>query len=364
MKNILCAMLVIASLSVSAQNKGQFNKFNPAIGMSTMMLMQDSQVDAQGDGFSLQGVELQFSSDVDAFMRAQIVLGIHKEGHHEHDEHEDGDEHEEEENGFKLHPEEAFIETIAIDGFTIKAGKFLSSFGKYNGIHLHAQPFIERSLVQKEFFGHDGFSSNGISAAFLIPLTSWFSEFTIEALAPENEALFEESHHATVYIAKLKQLWDLSDEATIEWGISSLSYKRPSYNDHDEEVTNVWGSDLTFKYRELSNKYTTFVWSTEFIEKDVEVSEHKSHNLGVTSFIKYKSDIHWFWQAQYERLGLNRSSEQDHAYSSSALVGYDLSEFSALRLQYDITKVNQEETEKRLSLQLNFTMGAHPSHKY
>jgi hypothetical protein len=336
-------------------NRG--SKFNPALGINAMMLMQDSQVDSESDGFSLQAVELQFNSDVDAYFRAQVVIGIHQK------EHEEGEEEEEHGHGFEVHPEEAFIETTSLPGTTLKAGKFLSQFGKYNSVHLHAQPFISRGKVQEYMFGHEGFNSTGIGSSFLVPF-DWFSELTIEILQPSNEELFEESHHANVFVTKLKNLWELSEEITLELGLSELNYKRASYNDHVEEITNLIGSDLTLKWRPIKGaKSKSVVWSTEYIQKKREGSV-KSENGGMTSFLKFQFKPRWFTQVQYEYLGINKSVGESYAHSSTALVGFVPSEFSAIRLQYDIVKTSAAEDEKRLSLQFNISIGAHPAHTY
>ena len=362
MKYTVYLFLVVFSFGAFAQtsmftNRG--SQFNPALGLNAMMLMQDSQVDAEGDGFALQGVELQFNSDIDAYFRAQIVIGIHQKEH----EHEEGAAEEEEEHGYEVHPEEAYFETISIPGITLKGGKFLSQFGKYNMIHLHALPFIYRGVVQKEMFGHEGFASSGVSGSFFVPV-SWFSELTIEALQPENEKLFEESHHATVYVAKLKNLWDLNDSTTLEWGLSGLSYKRASYNDHKEETTSLWGSDFTIKWRPTKNgRGQSAMWSTEFIHKKREGST-ENENAGITSFVRYQLKQRWFAQAQYEYLGINRSDNEKYTHGSSALLGFVPSEFSAIRLQYDIIKEQNKEDEKKISLQFNVSIGAHPAHTY
>lgn len=366
MKNTFLFLLICASSHLFAQTSmlnNQGSQFNPALGLNAMMLTQKSEVDSENDGFGLQGVELQFNSDVDAYFRAQIVLGIHKEIH-DHDEEEEAQEEEEAHSGeFKLHAEEVYVETISIPGVTIKAGKFLSQFGKYNAIHLHALPFIYRGIVQTEMFGYEGFSSPGLSSSFLIPL-NWYSEFTLEAMAPENENLFERSSHATTYVAKIKNLWDFNDTATIEWGVSSLNYTRAAYNDHEEEKTQVMGTDFTFKWRPLKNgRSESFMFSTEYIQKKREGSV-ELENAGITSFIRYQFKPRWFMQAQYENLGINRSEDEEYAHGTSAMLAFIPSEFSAVRLQYDNIKSDHDEDEKRISLQLNISIGAHPAHMY
>lgn len=353
----LCLNSAVA-FSQTTMLENRSNQFNPSIGLNSTFLMKDSQVDSEEDGFSLQGVELQFNADIDAYFRAQVVIGIHPG---EHEEEEGG---EEEHTEYEIHPEEAFVETTSIPGVTFKGGIFLSQFGKYNLVHLHALPFIYRGVVQEAMFGHEGFSAPGVGASFLVPL-NWFSEISIEALRPSNEELFEESAHATVYVAKLKNLWELSDSTTIEWGLSGLNYLRAEYNDNEEEKTALVGTDFTIKWRPLKNgKSQSAMWSTELISKEREGSVEEESE-GITTFVRYQFKERWFGQMQYEYLDTLRDDEEGYAHSTSALIGYIPSEFSGIRLQYDIIDSNEfEEDEKRLSLQFNMSIGAHPAHTY
>ena len=334
------------------------NSFNPAIGINAMMLATKSEIDTEEDGASLQGVELQFNADVDAYFRAQVVIGIHKEAHEE-DESAEEEGHDE----FAIHAEEVYVETISIPSITFKAGKFLSQFGKYNSLHLHAQPFIYRSVVQQSMFGDEGFAAQGVGASFLVPL-GWFSEITLETSSPKNEELFEETGHATAYVGKLKNLWDLGETTTIEWGVSGLNYVRDAYNDNDEQTTTLIGTDFTIKWRPLEKSRTkSLTWSTEFIQKE-RTGDIDFENGGVTSFIQAQFDTRWYLQYQYEYLGIDRSEDSDFAHVNTALIGYVPSEFSALRAQYDHVASDDDEVEKRISLQLNFSIGAHPAHMY
>lgn len=338
------------------QNRG--SQFNPPMGLNTTMLLKKSENDTEQDGFMLQGVELQFNSDVDAYFRAQVVIGIHPEVH-DHDEKEA--EEEEGHSVYEIHPEEAYIETTSIPFVTIKAGKFLSQFGKYNAIHLHALPFVYRGVVQSEIFGGEGFSAPGVSASLLLPI-QWYSELTFEALQSANENLFEESSNATVYVAKLKNLWDLNDETTLEWGLSGLNYEKENFGNTVKETTRLIGTDLTIKWRPTKDgRNSSVIWSTEFIQKD-RTGTVDGTNAGITSFFNYQLMRRWFTQVQYEFYGINKSEGEESIHAYSALLGFIPSEFSAVRLQVD--RLAGEEDDTRVSVQFNMSIGAHPAHNY
>lgn len=341
------------SQSLSKTSRG--NSFNPAIGLNALMLYRNSSRDNHEDGFSLQEAELQFSSDVDAYFRAEATIGIHKEHH------EEGAA--EEAHGYAVEPEEVFLETIAIPGVTFKAGKFYAQFGKYNMVHTHAQPFIYRSVVQDYMFGEEGLSEVGVGLSYLMPLP-WFSDLTLQVIQPKNEELFLECSHCVASVVNLKNLWDLSDSLTLEWGLSGL------YADHDihDEVLNnkltLLGTDLTFKWRPTKNgKSSSFMWSTEFIHKE-QRGIINNRNGGVTTLMRLQVAQRWYLQGQYEFLGINKDESLSDQNVYTGLIAYVPTEFSAVRLQYDEVYDGEDRPEKRISMQLSFSIGAHPAHVY
>jgi len=362
MKNILITMILLGSLSVNAQSLSQMsrgNKFNPAIGLNALTLYRNGSRDIENDGFSLQEIELQFSSDVDAYFRAEATIALHQE----HSEEEEGSE-EEHSHDFKIEPEEVFVETISIPNFTIKLGKFYANFGKYNATHSHALPFIYRGKVQEDMFGEEGLAEVGLGVSFLAP-TSWFSEVSVQALQPTNEDLFGDSHHSMAYVLKWKNLWDLSDDLTLEWGISGLSFSNHSHDSSSEDKTSLYGTDLTFKWRPIKDgKSSSFMWSTEFIHKNDKSGDEHDKNGGITSFVRYQMAQRWYAQAQYEFLGLGKDEQKKDVNSYTALLAFIPTEFSSVRAQYDSIHDGADKPENRISLQLNISIGAHPAHVY
>src|SRR5437764_13438149 len=85
-------------------------------------------------GFSLGESELFITSNIDPYFRGQLVAALTPEN--------------------TLEVEEAFFQTLALGrGFTLKAGRFLSSIGYPNQIHQHAWDFQDAPLPYKAFLG-------------------------------------------------------------------------------------------------------------------------------------------------------------------------------------------------------------------
>lgn len=349
---LVLALLSQSLLAQSLAPSSRGNSFNPAIGLNALSLFKNSSRGSHDDGFELQEVELQLSSDVDAYFRAEARLALHPEE-------DDGAGHT---HSFAFEPEEVFVETISIPRVTIRAGKFYANFGKYNIIHTHALPFIYRSQLQLAMFGDEGLSENGIRASFLAPLP-WFSDVTIHAMQPTNEEVFTDSHRTLAYLLKWTNLWDLSDSLTFELGTSALTHSAHDHESEIEDKTSMYGADFTFKWRPLKNgNSASLMWSTEFIHKD-RSGTNNLKNSGYNTFVRYQLSRRWFTQLQYEHLGLGQNLGKDlNAYTG--LVAFVPTEFSAIRLQYDSIHDGEDKPNKRMMLQLNISIGAHPAHMY
>ncbi len=356
----IITMFTINTSFASLNQTKRSNQFNPSIGLNALFLYQNSNTDSENDGVKLQEAELQFSSDVDSYFRAEATIGIHEE----EEEHAEGETSEEHEHHYKVHPEEVFVETISIPNLTIKAGKFFIDFGKANTFHSHNLPFITKSKVQEMAFGTEGYSDTGLEFSYLSPLP-WYSEIKLSTLQADNAELFSEGHHSMAYNMKWKNLWEINDDLTFEWSMSGLKY---SSHDHDnnsiENKTNIYGSDITFKWRPTEKgKYSSLLWTTEYINFDKKGSELKK-NSGLSSYLKYQLSRRFFIQTRYEVTSLTGFNNPKKIKSKDLLLAFVPSEFSSIRLQYAVSENGTNQDDKKILLQLNISIGAHPAHKY
>ncbi len=298
------------------------------------------------EGFSLQELEFHFSSEVDAYLRANVALGLHSEeggGSHSHN--------------VKLDIEEVIFETLFIPSVTLYFGKMNTRFGKMNFVHTHALPFITRSFLQQSMFGEEALSEVGVGLSFLAPLP-WFSEVFFQAFQPTNEVVFHESERGLAYSLKFKNFWDLSSSTTIEWGQSAL------YFQHDQGHSFLWGSDLTLKWQRFVNgKPRELVLSSEFISKNLKAMDHEK-SYGLNNWARYQFLEKWFLQAQYEFVNSKEDSILETQQTYSALLAFKLSEYTLLRLQFDHETHSDGDSGQSILLQANISLGSHPAHEY
>lgn len=342
-----------AQQSGSGQSRG--NTFNPDTSVVGTFLYRNSNrgngvTDDEPNGFLLDEAELQFAADIDVYLRANVIFAIHRE---------DGE--------WAIEPEEAYVETLSLPVTTLKVGKFKTVLGKYNTVHAHALPFVDNQLISEALLGEEGLNGEGLSAAALIP-AKWFSEFTVQAISPNVDPFKSTSPNGNATIAHFKNLWDLTDDLTMEWGLSGADG-----NNNVDKHTAIYGTDLTFKWRpSKGGKYSAIIWSSEFLSGKTNINPDGTDNQdgiktqGGYTFIQWQAAQRWWLQARTEYVDSldEATSIRNIQRKNSALVAFLPTEFTSLRLQYDHLDESVDKPENRVLLQLNISMGAHPAHSY
>lgn len=340
---------------VAGRSRG--SSFNPDIGVNFLGLAQhgsalsSDRTQTPRNGFTMQEAELQFSSNVDAYLRAVALFSIKQESG---------------QSGFGIDPEEVFVETIFIPKLNLRAGKMKMALGRHNLLHTHAYPFIDAPQIHQRLLGDEGLNENGASAEVLLP-TPWFSELTVQGLMLSNETLFKSRNSGDWgTLGHLKNLWEFSDSLTMELGLSGASG-----NNQFGYKSSVLGSDLTFKWRPTEGgKYRALVWSTEYLlgqRPGLENSALESQQKlgGLATWLQFQFAERWWIQGRYEYVGLPHSPAINVATKESLLLGFFPSEFSGMRLQYDwIQDQARPQKDHAIAFQYNISIGAHPAHSY
>jgi hypothetical protein len=347
MKTLIYLCLVLFSqLALAAGDKA----FNPDISVNFLGYVRESNLNL-GNGFVLQEAEMQFYADVDPYFRANALFSIsQKPGT----------------TDFSIDPEEVFVESIFLPVVTIKAGKFKAALGKHNTLHTHAFPFIDAPLISTDLLGDEGLNEVGVSAATLIPI-NWYMEITTQLLSSTNDVLYDSPNRGNVsVVAQIKNLWDLSDDATLEWSLYGTEGKNKFLR-----TAQVLGTDLIFKWRpSIGGKYHALIFANQYLDGNspgngFTVGQGNALRLGgLASWLQYQFAERWWVQGRMEFEGLPRSETFSDRRKQSALLGFYPSEFSGFRLQYDHMNGGDQPAGHAITLQWNITIGAHPAHSY
>ena len=225
----------------------------------------------------------------------------------------------------------------------------------------------------------------------------------VEALQGENEQSFGTEGFSGVDDADQPNLWlgylktsFVIGEGTLLGGVSIA--KGDSRIDHleDEEEahalaaeTTLYGVDLTYKHYFAADHAIT--WQSEYIYREMDGVKYIPSDVegtwsNVIGLVKEQSGFYTELVYQYDkyiRTGVRYSgisqnnitansvsqNNPDDIYITSAMLEYNPSEFSRLRLQYNYnSSLYDEEGEKNnkneIILQFNYAIGAHGAHAF
>jgi len=232
--------------------------------------------DPNQNGFTIQGVELNLMGAVDPYFRgnANVLFSVDSEG----------------ESFFEL--EEAWLETISLPGnFQIRAGQYLTEFGRLNTQHPHSWSFVDTPLVNARFLGPDGLRNPGARLSWLVP-TPFYSELFLGVQDSEGEtaASFRSSGHShggeddelpfayrhddndrgvdgvgdLLFTPRLTTSFDLTDNQVLLLG-ASAAFGPNSSGMTGDTTTQIYGVDVTWKWKS-PNAHAGFpfvMWQTE-----------------------------------------------------------------------------------------------------
>jgi hypothetical protein len=353
------------------------------------------------NGFNLNYGELVLSAAVDPYL--DLFTAFHLS-----------------ESDFEI--EEAYVETRSLPyGFRLKLGKFFSGFGRLNSQHAHYWDFVDKPLVHRVFFGEEGLNEKGVQLNWLAP-TSFYLDLGIESLQGTNETSFgtEEFHliaaesEAEIQLAKvpLPNLWTLFAKTSLDIGnvviLAGTSYafgktRLDGFAAEEEPHgfagdARILGLDFTAKY--IFGSYTYLTLQMEYISRNLEgvrydVSEeeeesgeehdHEAYEVSARPLQKkqagfylqsvYRFHKRWRLGVRWDRLSKNRVTldnillelpEDLNRYS--LMMDFSPTEFSRIRLQYDINRYTFREGKRnhyhRWVMQFNLAIGAHGAHPF
>lgn len=374
-------------------------------------------------GFTVQGVEVNFTGAVDPYFRgnANVLFSLDSEG----------------ESFLEL--EEAWLETISLPGnLQLRAGQYLTEFGRVNTQHPHQWAFVDSPLVNARFLGPDGLRNPGARLSWLMP-TPFYSElfFGVQNSHGETAASFRsdgDSHghgdaaerlpfayrHAEndrgvsgmgdlLFTPRWATSFDLTHNQVLLLG-ASAAFGPNSSGENGDTTTQIYGMDLTWKWKS-SNAHAGFpfvMWQNEAMLRRYqagafdwqEVAEEGEEaimdddlmspaRLGRETLTDYGFYSQLLWgfrkgwvagmrfdyldsvKGDYEKMNLSfgetplgRDPLRNSRWRLSPNLTWYPTEYSKLRLQYNYDDRRMIGTDHSVWLQFEFLLGAHAAHKF
>ncbi len=331
-------------------------------GFSAEEPLQGGGHDPTKNGFNLQQLELAVGAAVDPYFRfdANIVFG---------------------QDGVEI--EEAYGTTLSLPaGLQVRAGQFLTRFGRHNPMHLHVWDFVDQPFPLTRVFGGEGNRGLGVELSYLTPLP-WYVELVGSATDAAGEGTARSFYGADdlgvrspfdlQLTAALKQFFPLSDDLSLAWGLSAAN--GPSSTGYGNR-TDLYGTDVYLKYRPLSQGSVAVVAFTgELFYRRRQVPGDVLQDTSAYAQVFWRFAQRWAVAARYELGTPSRGAQDtpdplDPDWTSSrqrvtASATFWPTEFSRLRLQTaaDFAPWRTAPTYSAF-LALELAVGAHGAHSF
>ena len=311
--------------------------------------------------------------------------------------------------GFDI--EETYVDTRQLPfGFQLRMGKFLSAFGRLNGMHQHMWDFYDQPLVYEAFMGGEGWKNPGVRLSWTAPV-----DFLLQLNFEVFQGVNDESpiYNATaydlplkdgtnlsskapfvpaLYVGSLKTSFDFGDNvfllgASVMYGHSTRTRieKLPTDMAWSAPGTILYNGELTYKY--LLGSYRSITWQSEYLgllssgdlalASDGLVHSADKKQGGFYSQLIWRFDEPGRWRAgaRFDLLDQN-SYTVDGAKASldnllqryTTMLEYSPTEFSRFRLQYAYDRSRFLDGARKnvheVLLQMNIAIGPHGAHAF
>jgi hypothetical protein len=344
-----------------------------AIGDFIGDLSPDGSTQEDGSRVGVREVEIAIAANVDPYFRADFILGLSDlEG---------------------IAIEEAYGTALALPAqLQARIGRYHMPFGKQNTTHRAELHSIEYPYVIQRFLGEEGLKGTGIWVSRIFAPFGFYQELQLSANdrlgeAPEDLVVEEAPNKdlgGLTYSARLRNYWDFSESANLEWSASALTAQREQPFDFgaappapDVNAINarefLYGTDITFRWRPLQQGlYKSFIGQ-------VEVMHHANERVSDASYLGPNRDFtgaYAFGRYQLTRrlhLGGRYDWVEDPELGGETLTaasGYlewFPSEFSKMvaaferRMPASVTGIG---ATNRILLQATFAVGPHRPHPF
>ena len=324
-------------------------------------------------GFTLQNAELVLNGAVDPYFTAQanIVFVEAPDGETE------------------VELEEIYATTSSLSyNLQVKAGHFLTEFGRLNSRHPHVWDFVDQPLSHARMFGPDNLRSSGARLSWLMPV-SFYSELLLtvqnafgETLTSfgflEGEDVFGRtlvdlsvrSLEDLLYVPRYTASLDPGSNQTLVVGASSALGPNGT---GDDGRTAIYGADIFWKW-----KSPRAIQGFPFLKVQAEGMRRRYRvvapretfeDWGAYGQVLWGYNRGWVAGLRYEEMGGDDGGEVSDPFfedrrRSSVNLSWFPTEYSKLRLQYNHDDRSFFEDADSLWLQFEFTLGAHAAHKF
>ena len=267
-------------------------------------------------------------------------------------------------NEFEAIVEEGYVwfEALPYDistlNFRARAGRFRTTFGRANQLHLHDLMWSEYPLATQDFLGEEGDIQDAVELRWLAP--GFPLELTGAIMNGENgTVLADADSEDPAYLGRAEIFIEITDTMFATFGGSFLCGHSDADADQDTEL---YGADFLFKW--APDRYRSIVLLGELYYTDREQpGRTEQHAPGGYAAIQIQPMQHWYLGGRYDQSDFFEGAEETQ-WAVSGWLSYYFSEFLRLRVGLEHrerpTTADGEPDLDTLFIQLTFIFGSHP----
>ena len=345
--------------------------------------LQPGDHDPRVNGFTLPNTELTFDGAVDPYFKgfANIVYKLDPGG----------------ETGVEL--EEAYVITTSLPAnLQLKAGQFVTEFGRQNPQHPHAWAFVDQPLVLNRMFGPDGLRSQGARLSWLLP-TNFYTEAMVTVANSVGETAWSfrspespEIHGGAIVdrqsrspgdmliSPRVATSFDLTETQTLVLGASGAFGPN---NSGQKSRTRIYGVDGYWKWKPAAARvgFPFLSLQAEALKRSYDAAQRISADspgiiLPAETLKDWGSYAQVLWgikprivaglRGDWTRGNDGAFDSQDRAnrFRLSPNFTWYPTEFSKFRMQYNYDDREEFGKDHSLWFQFEFLLGAHAAHKF
>ncbi len=308
-------------------------------------------------GFNLQGLELSIRQSVDPYFRfdGNLVFSL-----------------------FGVELEEAYATTLSLPyNLQARFGQFLTRFGRYNPTHPHQWSFLDQMLVYGKFFGPENNRGLGVEGSVLLPLP-WYAEVLAsmtDAEGAESTRSFYGSADVTVdspadfqYTLAVKQFFPLSDDWSLNWGVSAALGPNPTGRGNRSDI---YGTDIYLKWRPITTAadWMYVALQAEYLYRLRQVPQRLLRDHGGYAYLIWHFSKRWETGVRHEWVSGVEDDPLDPEWNearhrTSGQLSFFPTEFSRLRAQINYDRPRWEDPYWGFFLGAEISVGAHGAHAF
>ncbi|MCP4093723.1 MAG: hypothetical protein GY747_09770 [Planctomycetes bacterium] len=358
------------------------SSFNPAMGLVLDSVANFSEeVGDEADSLELRSVEMNLASRIDPFGWAYVVAAF-------------------EEGEFALEEAVLIMDQLPAN-MSLRVGRMLSDFGKWNTLHLHDKSFIFEDGVRQEFFGgnlnmtglelHQWTGWGDMPVRWSLGVASSFGghghghgeeEGGHEHMSFESGVIDNRGVEEMGFNGRLTTQQDFGQNGFLQYGVSFFHTPEGLVDEHDHDSDGIIDESfglgqttiaLDFTLRDVDATTRTAdtlsmeLWhnSREGVNEVTDAIESHDAN-GIWGF--YQHDFDPFWgggvmAAWWQEAGNEQSSDwftgAEAGSQRAIFVTRNFSEFNRMRLQVTENVPTDGETSWSLALQWDVILGSH-----